>query len=80
MDVGKTGILIVLVLLLVAFGVYFFITSGKVPGLAKKTEGPSLGEQIYSEVKNPLEDKLPETNPFAAETNPAKKAYPNPFE
>lgn len=77
---GKTGIIIVLVLILIGGGVYFFITNSKIPNVAKKTQAPSLGEQIYTQTKNPLDEKLPETNPFAAETNPAKKAYPNPFE
>lgn len=76
---GKTGIIIVLVLILIGGGVYFFMTGGKIPNIGKKTEGPSLGEQIYTQTKNPLEEKLPETNPFAVETNPIKAIYPNPF-
>lgn len=76
---GKTGIIIVLVLLLVGGGVYFFMTNGKIPSVGKKTASPSLGEQIYTQTKNPLEEKLPETNPFAVETNPIKAIYPNPF-
>lgn len=77
---GKTVAIIALVLLLFAGGIYFFITSGKMPNpLSKKDDSPSLGEQIYNQTKNPLEDKLPETNPFAVETNPMKTIYPNPF-
>ena len=77
---GKTGIIIVLVLILVGIGAYFLISSGKVSNpLTKKTQKTSLGEQIYNKVKNPLEDKLPETNPFA-KVNPFKGVYKNPFE
>lgn len=77
---GKTGLIVVLVILLLVGGAYFFITNGKIPNpLSQKSESPSLGEQIYAQTKNPLEEKLPETNPFAVETNPVKAIYPNPF-
>lgn len=76
----NTVIIIVLVLILIG-GAYFLMISGKIPNsLNKKTQTQSLGEQIYTQTKNPLEEKLPETNPFNVETNPAKKAYPNPFD
>lgn len=76
---GKTGIIIVLVLILAGGGVYFLINSGKIPGAGKKAQITSLGEQIYTKTKNPLQDKLPETNPFA-KVNPFKGVYKNPFE
>ncbi len=76
---GKIGIIIVLVLIL-AGGAYFLISTGKIANpLTKKTQNTSLGEQIYTKTKNPLEDKIPETNPFAR-VNPFKGVYKNPFE
>ena len=73
--------LILLIILLIAAGVtYFLITSGKISNpLSKKEATASLGEQIYTKTKNPLEDKLPETNPFS-KVNPFKGVYKNPFE
>jgi len=78
--VGKTWLVIVIPLILVIGVVYFLMINGYIPNpLSKKSISSNLGEQIYEQVQNPLEEKLPETNPFSAETNPAKKAYPNPF-
>ena len=77
---SKTVLIITLILILLAGGVYFLITSGRIPNpLSKKTTGTSLGEQIYQQTKNPVKVKIPETNPFAVETNPIKAIYPNPF-
>lgn len=39
-----------------------------------------LGSDISNSVTNPTADKVPETNPFKAQTNPLKGAYQNPFE
>lgn len=73
--------LILIAILVIAGGAYFLISTGRVPNpKTLETENISLGEQIYTQTKNPLEEKLPETNPFAVETNPVKKAYPNPFD
>lgn len=75
---GKTGIIIVLVLIL-AGGAYFLVSTGKVSNpLIKKTQAPSLGEQIYTQTQNPLKDKIPQTNPFV-KVNPFKGVYKNPF-
>ncbi len=73
--------LILLIILLIAVGVaYFLITSGKISNpLSKKGVTTSLGEQIYTQTKNPLEDKIPQTNPFA-KVNPFKGVYKNPFQ
>jgi hypothetical protein len=52
----------------------------------KQEESKTLGGQIYDQVENPAQ-KLPETNPFQAntnpfdeiKTNPYKEVYKNPF-
>ena len=75
----KTGIIIVLVLILVVGGFYILISTGKVPNPFSKKPATSLGEQIYAQTQNPLEDKLPQTNPFA-KVNPFKGVYKNPFQ
>ncbi|TSC88330.1 MAG: hypothetical protein G01um10147_235 [Microgenomates group bacterium Gr01-1014_7] len=77
---GKTGIVVGILLIIVIGVVYFFVSSGKIPNpLSKKSEDPSLGEQIYTQTKNPLEGKLPESNPFS-KVNPFKGVYKNPFQ
>ena len=77
---GKTGIVVGILLIIVIGVVYFFVSSGKIPNpLSKKSEDPSLGEQIYTQTKNPLEDKIPQTNPFT-KVNPFKGVYKNPFQ
>lgn len=43
-------------------------------------EPAGLGGQLYESVNNPIEGKVPETNPFKTETNPLKDVYKNPFE
>jgi flagellar basal body-associated protein FliL len=46
---------------------------------APATEQPqTLGGQIYEQIQNPAE-KIPETNPFKAKTNPFEEAKTNPF-
>ncbi len=41
----------------------------------------TLGGQILGKTQNPLEGKLPPTNPFEkTETNPLKDVYKNPLE
>lgn len=76
---GKIA-LILIVVLVIAGGTYFLISTGKLSNpLSKKTATTSLGEQIYTQTQNPLEGKLPETNPFA-KLNPFKGVYKNPFD
>ena len=45
---------------------------------APKEEPQTLGGQIYEQVQNPAE-KIPETNPYSANTNPFETAKTNPF-
>lgn len=77
---GNIALIPVIILLLVAGVAYFLISTGKLPNpLSKKGTTTSLGEQIYAKTQNPLEGKLPETNPFA-KVNPFKGVYKNPFD
>lgn len=71
--------LILIVVLVIAGGAYFLITSGKISNpLSKNTATTSLGEQIYQQTQNPV-SALPQTNPFS-KVNPFKGVYKNPFE
>lgn len=45
--------------------------------IAKPAEG--LGSDIVSQVENPVEGNIPETNPFSAPINPFENVYKNPF-
>lgn len=47
---------------------------------AEEQKPAGLGGQLYEGVNNPVEGKVPETNPFKTETNPIKGVYKNPFE
>lgn len=55
----------------------------KQPGLSPapqiKEGEEGLGGEIYEKVQNPGE-KLPQVNPFEAQTNPFQEAKTNPFE
>ncbi len=75
----KIGGAIFILLILLAGGFYLLVSTGKIPNLFNKNKATSLGEQIYNQTKNPLEDKIPETNPFS-KVNPFKGVYKNPFE
>lgn len=71
------GVIILAVLVLAGFYIY---QSGQWRTKEEvKKEGPvSLGEQIYGQVQNPAE-KIPETNPYKAQTNPFEETKTNPF-
>ena len=75
--ITKSLPVIILIVLLISGIVFFLYQKSKIVKL--QSEG-SLGEQIYTQSKNPLEGKIPETNPFSVETNPARLVYPNPFD
>jgi len=47
------------------------------PPIEKEPVG--FGGQVYEQVESPAE-KLPETNPFEAQTNPFEEKKTNPFE
>ncbi len=78
------AIAIVAVAALILLGVWWWQKSQKtetLPAAQIGEEKPAgLGGQLYESVKNPVEGKVPETNPFKTETNPLKDVYKNPFE
>lgn len=39
----------------------------------------SLGGEIFEKSQNPMENNVPQVNPFEAKTNPFKSSYTNPF-
>lgn len=71
------------VVVLVGFVFWYFQirkATPEIPGAIPRQDA-SLGAQLFEEAANPVNKKLPETNPFeAAETNPLDKIYKNPFE
>lgn len=71
---GKKSKIIVslIVVVIVAAALAFWLQYKKTPP-SQQTSSKNLGGQIYEKVQNPLEGKLPETNPF-------NKLYKNPFE
>lgn len=79
---GNIALIPLIVLLLVAGIAYFLISKGIIKNpLQKSSSDSSLGAQIFEKTQNPLEDKIPETNPLAAtKSNPFKNIYPNPFD
>lgn len=64
--------IIILVLLLIEGGIWYW--------QSRKGERPTgLGSQLFERAQNPLQNKLPETNPFKAETNPFSDTETNPL-
>ena len=50
------------------------------PKVDEKTVRYSFGSQILDKTQNPLQDKVPQANPFQnTQTNPLKNIYKNPF-
>lgn len=75
MKVKRSSKLLYFILfVLLLLGVFFILQKNR------RAPAQGMGGQIYEKIQNPLEDKLPETNPFSVETNPVKKVYKNPFE
>lgn len=70
--------LLILTVVVIAAFLYYLLSVGKIPNPFVK-KAPSLGEQIYVKTQNPLEGKIPETNPFS-KVNPFKGVYKNPFQ
>lgn len=71
---------LIIIILIVAGAVFFLVFKGVIKNpLQKSSPNSNLGSQIFEKTQNPLEEKLPETNPFA-KINPFKGVYKNPFE
>ena len=81
MAANKKILLIIVILALVAGGVFYFLKRG--PGiqleLLEKEKATTLGENIYEMVQNPAE-KIPQISPFKAKINPFEGLKINPFE
>lgn len=79
-----TMVAIVVAVVLILLGVWWWQKDQKTeiaPGEPIGEEKPAgLGSELYESVNNPVEGKVPETNPFKTETNPLKDVYKNPFE
>lgn len=81
---GKNTIIaITAIIILVLIGAWLWQKNRKsaiLPSETLEQKPAGLGGQLYESVNNPVENKVPETNPFNAETNPLKGVYKNPFE
>ena len=76
----KIIVIVILALLAIVGGVFYFLKNSKKvlspEATRAKTEqsaSVSLGAEVYGQAQNPLNGKVPETNPF-------KQEYKNPFE
>jgi len=78
---GNIALIPLIIIILVVAGVVFFLISKGIikNPLQKSPPNSSLGSQIFEKTQNPLEDKIPQTNPFS-KINPFKGVYKNPFE
>ena len=80
MAANKKILLIIVILALVAGGVFYFLKRS--PGiqleLLEKEKATTFGEKIHEMVQNPAE-KIPQTNPFK-KINPFEGLKINPFE
>jgi flagellar basal body-associated protein FliL len=75
----KIFIIIAIIILAILVGGYIWWKYYRVaPSVPKAEEPAGLGGQIYEQVQNPAE-KIPETNPFQAKTNPFEEVKTNPF-
>ena len=79
------AIIIFVVVAVIAGGFWYWQYSSS-PAVDKQGAG-GLGAQIFESAQNPIQGRVPEINPFAAdtnpfdtETNPFKAEYKNPFE
>lgn len=81
---GKNIIIIIAtIIVLILIGAWWWQKDKKssiLPVNVPEQGSAGLGGQLYESVNNPVENKVPETNPFNTETNPLKGVYKNPFE
>lgn len=75
-----TGVVVLIIIFISGFLIWKNSQKQQLSTAETQQDSQSLGAQISEKVINPLEEKLPETNPYQAETNPVKIVYPNPFE
>ena len=75
---------------IVAAGFWHWQNKGFTPPVSQKQAGETersekvvdagFGAQVLEKAQNPIKDKVPETNPFKAETNPFANTKTNPFQ
>lgn len=89
----KVKLMIPVLIAVVAAGIIFFVmpkntndraqvvpsTTPSSSAIPQEIASKSLGEEIFEKSQNPMENKIPQTNPFEAKTNPFRDAYINPF-
>ena len=63
-------ILLILLLIVAAGTVWYLTRYQKAAEVEQEAIETGLGAEVYQKSSNPVEDKLPETNPFQAKTNP----------
>ncbi len=77
---GNIILILLVVFLVLAGGAFFLISKGIVKNpLQKSVSNTNLGTKIFEKTQNPIQDKIPETNPFS-KVNPFKGVYKNPFQ
>lgn len=88
-NMDKKVLIILIVSLVLVTGLALYIFTREKPQPAEQAqplvlppiqkEQAGFGGQVYEQVQSPAE-KLPETNPFEAQTNPFEEVKTNPFE
>ncbi|MDP3948853.1 MAG: hypothetical protein Q8Q17_02800 [bacterium] len=73
----KNIVLLAIVIIIVALAAWYIV--GKKAAPTSSTAGQGLGADIYEQAVPNAAEKLPETNPFKAESNPFKAVQTNPF-
>ncbi|MDI6883425.1 MAG: hypothetical protein QMC93_03120 [Patescibacteria group bacterium] len=72
-----SGVIVFAILILAGFYIYQKKTAPFKEEVKKETPS-GLGGQIYEKIQNPAE-KIPQTNPYKAKTNPFEETKTNPF-
>ena len=75
-DWGNVFLIVSVILFVLIAGLIFYARYINTP--AGEKEAREAGDIISGQVQDPAE-KLPQTNPFEAKTNPFENAYENPF-
>ncbi|MBI4039280.1 hypothetical protein HY388_00440 [Candidatus Daviesbacteria bacterium] len=80
-EAGKIVLVSLIIFLLVLVGaVFILVFKGIIKNpLQNSSSNANLGSQIFEKTQNPVQDKIPETNPFT-KVNPFKGVYKNPFQ
>lgn len=71
--------LLILVLAALVFWLFSRSQAPAPPSETPVTRSESLGGQIIEKAQNPVQDNIPEINPFQTQVNPFEDLYVNPF-